>query len=222
MKASSRPTIWRSAIGHYKILGRRDDLVIGYSGENLNPNLIEPELKLPDVNEVCLIGARDGAQVVPTLVFSVNRFISAQKLSALDQAVKAKLEEMHIASEIRRILYVSDKLIVGDEYKLNRLRLRQQLEDDAFTQVKPMNEDEGLQDELALRLKEFFAAALSRKVEDISDQADFFLVAQSPVMDIFGNMIAAIETEFSLKIPVDQSSSLSTVAAFHSYLSQRI
>ena len=207
--------------GHYKILGRRDDLVIGYSGENLNPNLIEPELKLPDVNEVCLIGARDGAQVVPTLVFSVNRFISAQKLSALDQAVKAKLEEMHIASEIRRILYVSDKLIVGDEYKLNRLRLRQQLEDDAFTQVKPMNEDEGLQDELALRLKEFFAAALSRKVEDISDQADFFLDLGGSSLDYFG-MIAAIETEFSLKIPVDQSSSLSTVAAFHSYLSQRI
>ena len=89
-------------------------MVIGYSGENLNPNLIEPELKLEGVNEVCLIGAREGAQVVPTLVFSVNRFISEEKLSALDKAVKARLEEMHLSSEIRKLLYVSDKLIVGE------------------------------------------------------------------------------------------------------------
>ena len=207
--------------GHYKILGRRDDLVIGFSGENLNPNLIEPELRLPDVNEVCLIGAREGAQVVPTIVISVNRFISAEKLSTLDQAVKSKLDEMHIGSEIRRILYVSDKLIVGDEYKLNRIRLRQQLEDNAFTQVKPMNVDEGLQDELAMRLKEFFAAALSAEAKDISDQADFFLDLGGSSLDYFG-MVAAIETEFSVKIPAQESSSLSTVAAFHSWLAKTL
>lgn len=207
--------------GHYKILGRRDDLVIGFSGENLNPNLIEPALKLKNVNEVCLIGAREGAQVVPTLVFSVNRFISEEKLSELDRAVKDKLEEMHLASEIRRLLYVSDKLIVGDEYKLNRIRLRQQLEENAFTQIKPLNEDEGLRDELAQRLREFFAAALNSKPEDIADQADFFLDLGGSSLDYFG-MIAALETEFSVKIPVEQSASLSTVAAFHQFLSENL
>lgn len=207
--------------GHYKILGRRDDLVIGYSGENLNPNLIEPELKLPDVNEICLIGAREGAQVVPTIVISVSRFISAEKLHSLDQAVKAKLSEMHLASEIRRILYVSDKLIVGDEYKLNRLRLRQQLEENAFTEVTPVSAEEGLNDALAHRLKEFFAAALSLKTEDIPDQADFFVDLGGSSLDYFG-MIAAIESEFGIKIPVERSSEFSTVAAFHSFLCEKI
>lgn len=205
--------------GHYKILGRKDDLVIGYSGENLNPNLIEPELKLADVNEVCLIGARDGAQVVPTLVFSVNRFISAEKLSALDANVKKKLEEMHLSSEIRKILYVSDKLIVGDEYKLNRIRLRQQLEDNAFTPVTPISEDDGLQDELAARLKEFFSAALNCPADSISDQSDFFLDCGGTSLDYFG-MISAMETEFSIKLPTEQN--LSTVAEFHRYLSDHL
>lgn len=205
--------------GHYKILGRRDDLVIGYSGENLNPNLIEPELKLPDVSEVCLIGAREGAQVVPTVVISVNRFISAEKLSALDKAVKAKLDEMHLGSEIRKILYVSDKLIVGDEYKLNRIRLRQQLEDGEFHEVQPLNADEDLQDELSARIKEFFAAALGCSVDDIAQQADFFLDLGGTSLDYFG-MIAALETEFSVKIPTEKN--FSTVVDFHRYLSENL
>lgn len=203
--------------GHYKILGRKDDLIVGISGENLNPNLIEPQLKLKDVNEVCLIGADDGVNAVPTLVVSVNRFISEEKLTALDHSLKKQLEEMRLNSEIKRILYVSDRLIVGDEFKLNRLRLRQQLEENGFHEVKPLGKDEGLQDALAKRLREFFAAALDRSAEDIADGADFFLDLGGTSLDYFG-MIAAMETEFSVKISTEQN--LSTVAAFHRYLSE--
>ena len=158
--------------GHYKILGRKDDLIVGISGENLNPNLIEPQLKLKDVNEVCLIGAGDGVNAAPTLVVSVNRFISEEKLTALDHSLKKQLEEMCLNSEIKRILYVSDRLIIGDEFKLNRLRLKQQLEENGFHEVKPLSKDESLQDALAKRLREFFAAALDRSAEDIADGAD--------------------------------------------------
>ena len=203
--------------GHYKILGRKDDLIVGISGENLNPNLIEPQLKLKDVNEVCLIGADDGANIVPTLVVSVNRFISEEKLTALDHSLKKQLEEMRLNSEIKRILYVSDRLIVGDEFKLNRLRLKQQLEENGFHEVKPLGKDEGLQDALAKRLREFFAAALDRSAEDIADGADFFLDLGGTSLDYFG-MIAAMETEFSVKVSTEQN--LSTVAAFHRYLSE--
>ena len=203
--------------GHYKILGRKDDLIVGISGENLNPNLIEPQLKLKDVNEVCLIGALDGVNAVPTLVVSVNRFISEEKLTALDHSLKKQLEEMRLNSEIKRILYVSDRLIVGDEFKLNRLRLKQQLEENGFHEVKPLGKDEGLQDALAKRLREFFAAALDRSAEDIADSADFFLDLGGTSLDYFG-MIAAMETEFSVKISTEQN--LSTVAAFHRYLSE--
>ena len=198
--------------GHYKILGRKDDLIVGISGENLNPNLIEPQLKLKDVNEVCLIGALDGANAVPTLVVSVNRFISEEKLTALDHSLKKQLEEMRLNSEIKRILYVSDRLIVGDEFKLNRLRLKQQLEENGFHEVKPLGKDEGLQGALAKRLREFFAAALDRSAEDIADGADFFLDLGGTSLDYFG-MIAAMETEFSVKVSTEQN--LSTVVAFH-------
>lgn len=207
--------------GDYKILGRRDDLIIGSSGENLNPNLIEPEMLLQNVNEVCLIGAHEGAQIVPTLVISVNAFISAEKLDQLDKEMKAKIEQMHLSTEIRRLLYVSDRLIVGDEFKLNRIRLREQLESGAFTLVKPLDADDRLDDPLADRLKEFFAEALHMKSEDIPEQADFFLDLGGTSMDYFG-MIGGIENEFSVKIPAGQSESLSSVAKFHEFLSDKL
>ena len=207
--------------GDYKILGRRDDLIIGFSGENLNPNLIEPELLLPNVNEVCLIGARDSERVVPTLVVSVNAFITSEKLGQLDGDLKAKLEEMHLSSEIGKILYVSDRLIVGEEFKLNRIRLREQLESGAFTAVKPLGAEDALSDALAVRLKEYFAQALGLTPEDIPEQADFFLDLGGTSIDYFG-MIGGIENEFSVKIPTEQSESLSTVAKFHRFLSDRL
>ncbi len=202
--------------GHYKILGRKDDLIVGVSGENLNPNLIEPQLRLKDVNEICLIGDRDGAHTIPTLVISVNRFISEDRLSALDQSIREKLEEMHLNAEIKRILYVSDQLIVGDEFKLNRIRLQQQLAENGFHEVKPLKKGEGLQDALSKRIKEFFAAALERSAEDIADGADFFLNLGGTSLDYFG-MISAMENEFSVKISTEKN--LSSVADFHRYLS---
>lgn len=207
--------------GHYRVLGRRDDLVIGYSGENLNPNLIEPELMLKDVNEVCLIGAREGAQVIPTLVFSVNRFISAERLSELDAAVKEKLAELRLSSEIRRVMYVSDRLIVGDEYKLNRIRLRNCLENGEFTEITALGPGEELNDELTLRLRAFFAAAVSKNEDEIADKADFFLDLGGSSLDYFG-MIAGLESEFGVKIPTDKSSELTTVADFYNFLKERL
>lgn len=206
--------------GHYKILGRRDDLVIGYSGENLNPNLIEPALKLPDVNAVCLIGAKNGAEVVPTLVFSVSKFISKEKLDDLDRAVKEKLSEMNLTGEIRRVLYVSDSLIIGDEFKLNRLRLKKQLEDGAFTPVNPSgNLSDGTDDELMTALKAVFAVALEKTPGEIFENADFFLDLGGSSLDYFA-MVSEIENEFNLKFPTADGKSLSTVRAFYDFIRQ--
>ena len=95
------------------------------------------------------------------------------------------------------------------------------MEDNAFTAVVPLRLSDSLHDELAQRIREFFSAALNVKTEEIADQADFFLDLGGSSLDYFG-MISAIENEFSVKIPVEKSAELSTVAAFHRYLSETL
>ena len=44
--------------GSYFIEGRRDDLIIGVSGENINPNLSEAAMQIQGADEKCLLRVR--------------------------------------------------------------------------------------------------------------------------------------------------------------------
>ena len=203
--------------GHYKILGRRDDLVIGYSGENLNPNLIEPELSAKDIESVCLVGAKDGEQIVPTLIVSVNKFISKERFEALDRELKEKLSAMHLGSEIRRIIYTDDRLMLADEYKLNRIRLKNAAESNGFHILSPAEMTDDATDELTLALKAAFAAALSKPEEDIPESADFFLDLGGSSLEYFA-MVSELSQKLSVAFPTENGKTLSTVREFRDFI----
>ncbi|MBR3639172.1 MAG: AMP-binding protein, partial [Clostridia bacterium] len=58
--------------GHYRILGRLDDLIVAPGGENLNPNLVEPLVTPKGVGGVCLVGCSSNEDKVPVLLVSVG------------------------------------------------------------------------------------------------------------------------------------------------------
>ncbi|MBQ1944912.1 MAG: AMP-binding protein, partial [Ruminococcus sp.] len=105
--------------GRYRILGRADDLIVAPNGENLNPNLTEPQLRIAGANGVCLI--KDGK--TPVLLVSVNRYTAPDQLQRLDGAFKEKIAALHLTGQIGRIVYTSAPLMADDEFKLNRRRL---------------------------------------------------------------------------------------------------
>ena len=204
--------------GHYKILGRRDDLVIGYSGENLNPNLIEPALTHKEIEHVCLVGAKSGEEVVPTLIVSVNKFITKEKFDDLDRSVKDQLSALHLSSEIRKIIYTTDRLIVGDEYKLNRIRLRNAVEKGEFHTVSPADFSiEEADDELTKELKAAFAVALSREPDEIPEAADFFVDLGGSSLEYFA-MISEISSTLGISFPTDGERTLSSVKELREYI----
>ena len=203
--------------GHYKILGRRDDLVIGYSGENLNPNLIEPKLSAKDIEAVCLVGAKDKEEVVPTLIVSVNKFISKERFEALDKELKKKLSDMNLSSEIRKIIYTDDRLLIADEYKLNRIRLKNAAENNEFHILSPSTMTEDEKDELTLALKAAFATALSKPEEDIPESADFFLDLGGSSLEYFA-MVSELSQKLSLSFPTENGKTLSTVREFRDFI----
>lgn len=203
--------------GHYKILGRRDDLVIGFSGENLNPNLIEPALSAKDIESVCLVGAKENDEVVPTLIVSVNKFISKERFESLDRQLKEKLAEMHLSSEIRRIIYTDDRLLIADEYKLNRIRLKNAAEHNEFHILTPSSVEEESKDELTAALKSAFSTALSKAEEDIPESADFFLDLGGSSLEYFA-MISELSSKLGLSFPTEDGKTLSTVRDLREFI----
>lgn len=201
----------------YRILGRQDDLIIAPDGENLNPNLIEEQLLLDGVKGVCLIGAGSAPKTRPTLLVSVNRFISSDKLAAVDRGVKIKLNELHLDGRVCAVFFTSDSLLKGDEFKLNRRRLKREYESGALTPVSPDRDaPQGELDETALAIRRMFALALSKPEEEIGYTSDFFLDEGGSSLDYFG-IITQLQEYYGVTLPSDDTT-LNTVKGLRDFI----
>jgi len=204
--------------GKYRILGRADDLIVAANGENLNPNLIEPQLLVRGVNGVCLINA-DGT---PTLLASVNRYISPEQLDLLDKSLKEKIASLNLRGQIGKVVYISDPLMKGDEFKLNRKRLREDFLSGALSRVNAQTQAAaGQEDELTLRLRQMVAAALDKELDAVSPDADFFADLGGTSLDYFA-LIAKLQEDFSLPFPQNADGSLNTVKELRDYIKNHV
>jgi len=216
--------------GRYYILGRQDDLMVGASGENLNPNLYEERLRLPNVKNVCLIDAAQGKRALaeegtepsvsaePVLLVSLNRYLAKETLQALDAALKEKLREMNLAAEVRGIVYVSDELIQGEEFKLNRARLAK---DYAAGRLHTLDPETGNapeeHDALLERIRALYAEALGKEIGEIGYTEDFFLDAGGTSLDYFA-MVSELQKEFGVVFPVQEGKSLNTLKEIYEFV----
>ena len=200
--------------GRYYILGRADDLIVAPGGENLNPNLTEPQLLVPGANGVCLIS--DGR--TPVLLVSVNRYSTSAQLGALDSAVKERLASLRLTGQVGRIVYIADPLMQGDEFKLNRRRLRDDLLAGRLEIVDPHRADDGAgQDALMVHLRQMIAVALDRQESEVAPQSDFFTDLGGTSLDYFA-LLSKLQEDFSLPFPQDGDKSLSTAQELYDYI----
>ena len=204
----------------YRILGRRDDLIIAPNGENLNPNLIEGKIACPGVRGVCLIGADTGGNTEPVLIVSVNKYISSEKLAEVKRDVRQKLAELRLAGQIRKLIFTEDGLLKGDEFKLNRLRLKKDFESGALAEVTPdKNSGQRIDDEIARTITRMFAVALNKPESEIGYTADFFLDEGGTSLDYLA-IISQLRDEYNIPFPSGDSS-LNTVKGLHIYIKSR-
>lgn len=203
--------------GNWVILGRRDDLVIGPNGENLNPTRIEEEICLGDAKGVCLIDAYG-----PTLLVSVNHYCSREKLLLMREMIREDLARINMSTQIYRIAFVTEKLLADNEFKMNRARLRQEYLDGKMHEPICYDDktDEKAMDNLLATVREMCAIALGKEPEEIDPDADFFLDEGGTSLDYFG-FVASMEEEFMLRFPIDKEGrSMSTVREFYEFLKE--
>lgn len=205
--------------GHYRILGRCDDVVISSSGENLNPNLIEPAFNgIDGVDGVCLIGAKQGGEIIPTLLVSVNAHITSQRKSLAETEIKNRLSALKLEQQVRKTVFVAAPLITGQEFKLNRSRLRADYECGRLPVADAERKKDCINgDELAERIRLYFSLALDKPVSDIADDADFFTDLGGTSLDYFA-LTAKLKEELDVSFPADGGKDLSTVNGIYNFV----
>ncbi len=202
--------------GHYRILGRTDDLIVGPDGENLNPNTIEPLLKT-DGADVCLIPCSDGGKPATVLLCGVNRMTTKETAERILASLRERIEDLRLSPAISKIALVEGPLMKADEFKLNRIRLRR---DYASGAMKPLDlsrehGDEAL-DALTARVRAIVAQATNRDETEIAPDADFFLDLGGTSLDWFA-MLTRLRDEFGAAFPLEETN-LKTVRSIVGYI----
>lgn len=200
--------------GHYQILGRMDDLVIGSDGENLNPNLIEERFRYPGLNGACLIDASG-----PVLICAVSKQISRDTFDTTMQWVRDRIHTEGLSGKITRLFFTSDPLLEEGAFKVNRRRVRERFLGqelhliDADTFRGQASSDDALYEEVRGAL----AKVLGKRTEEIAGAADFFLDLGGTSLDYFA-LISALREEYEIQFPLSEGNTITTADGFYEYI----
>jgi acyl carrier protein len=180
------------------INGRRDDLIVGPDGENLNPTLLEKQLSGFGEEALCLLPDKEGA----LLLVSVSPLLDGEGIAALGTAAEGALERAGLSRAVRRLFFTVEPLLREGEIKLNRRRLAKALADGTLSTFRP-EEGAGVADKLGDALEEkvaaLFARALERE-EKIPPTSHFFRDLGGTSLEYFA-LLSLVKEEFGATLP---------------------
>ena len=196
--------------GRLYLAGRKDDLVIGPDGENLNPTLIEASLSLPKNEGFALVSG-------PTLLIQLSPFADEATCAALRDAAQKDLSRLGLLGKVGLYLTVSP-LLLPDDFKISRKRLAKRL---ARGELRPAGREAAQESrsELTDALIRLFAQALDREPEGISPQANFFFDLNGSSLDYF-SLLSSLQDAYGFTLP-DGQEAPATVEDFCLLLSGR-
>ncbi len=204
--------------GVYKILGRKDDLIIAPNGENLNPNIIEHQLNMDGIKGVCIVGQKKNGISVPTLIVSINKHTPEEVFELLKKRLRQRISELNLSGQISSIFFTTSELMTATEFKINRTRILSDLSSGKLTPFEIKHDSSNIEgDEISSLIRNMFAVALSKPAEQIGYDSDFFLDEGGSSLDYFA-MISQLQSEFDISFPSDSEKSMNTIRELHEYI----
>lgn len=196
--------------GRWYLSGRSDDLVIGTSGENLNPNLLEPRLKVPGCSDLCLIGG-DGLE--PTLICSVPAFASDESVDAVRRALREKLDELQLSGQIAALVITRQPLMRENDFKISRTQIRNRYRGGELKAYTPSTAaGAGVMDEMLVRITGMMAAAAGQPERSVRPDEDFFTDLGGTSLD-YCTLTGMVEEAFQVTLPSGAGRPVSTADA---------
>ncbi|MBO5944998.1 MAG: AMP-binding protein [Clostridia bacterium] len=197
--------------------GRADDLIVGEDGENINPVLVESQVRVSGVEAVAVVAGKRGE---PVLVASIPCCFSGNRLRRIYDDIRASLKRARLEGTIRRILFTNESLVDEGELKVSRRRLAAKINGGGAAFFEPRGIDEHVEtvsSNLEATIRDAFAEALGREPESISTTADFFSDLDGTSIDYF-TLVGIIRSRFGIEVMNAEGERLSTVKDFWNYI----
>ena len=170
--------------GRYYLGGRADDMIVCENGENINPVLTEPKLKVDGCRDVCLFKSEQE----PVLLAYAPDCCNGEDLQQLTERLRQALKGAYLAEAVRKVVITSTPLMESSEFKLSRTKIAKKYAAGKFFLLTPQNMDDHRQriySAMETQIRQFFADALSKTPEEIGVTDDFFGDLGGTSLDFF-------------------------------------
>lgn len=202
--------IAKNVNGHYLINGRVDDLIISSDGENLNPVITETLLRESGHKDLCVFAGGDNKAVC--LVSLAGNF-TASGVTQLNEKFNALIQKHNLTSFIKTIVFTTDKLLSGDDFKINRKKISKRYQNGEFNLITLDNctqKEEDFLGETEKQVIGFISEILNMPIEDINLSSNFFTDLGGTSLDYF-MLVDKIKNVYDVDVTNSGGKSLLTV-----------
>lgn len=202
--------------GRYFILGRKDDVIIGANGENLNPDVLEDKICIDGAEMVCIVNKKAGQNKLPVLLVKVPYYASVEVMKKVESYSYERLKELSLDSVIGKVIITRNELLAPDDFKLNRRKIADRLESGSIVQVDP-EKDVVNASELTAKVIEIFARVLGKQIEEIKADSNLMYDLGGTSLDYF-TIVMELQKEFSVSFEQQNEQYFKTANEFAEYI----
>ena len=192
----------KCADGHYYILGRSSDVVIGENGENINPDMIEKAFVLEGVKQFCVLGLPGEVGQNLSMIVQISPYISGERIAQIKKDIYSINKTFPGAIAIRDFYFTHDELAPASAIKISRAQLIKKIKNAQvtllpFNQFVPEHSAGDEQSPLLHRVRKIIADVLEMDDAAITGDVHIFHDLGATSIQYF-SILAALAEEFSV------------------------
>ncbi len=114
--------------GYYFIHGRQSDLVIGESGESINPDTIEQQFNLEGATALSVLGLKGVSGDELSMIIQIDRNIDSRSLDSMIEKIGHINNGLSNTYEVKNVHFTYDEIAPPNAVKISRRRLIKMIE----------------------------------------------------------------------------------------------
>lgn len=206
--------------GRYYIRGRASDTVIGESGENINPDIIEQMLAHIDVPNMSVLGIDEQL----TAIVQISPYLSAKRVNEIRNELEKVNSSLLSVRQIKKFYKTYDPIMAPTAIKVSRKALVEKIKRGEVTLLPIEKEQENggfdINSPLAQKVLEIVSCAIDEAVENIDPEKNLITDYGISSLQYF-SVLSAVSEEFGITAEQDEDCCVS-VREFCEYIERQL
>ena len=188
--------------GHYTILGRQGDVVIGENGENINPDMVEKLFRISGAAALSVLGLPQESGEELSMVVQLSPFVTEKTVEQVRNEIYAINGTLPTATAVRKFFFTYQEMMSPNAVKVSRKQLKKKIADGEvslipFGELTVSGGGEGEQSPLMQEVRRIVAEVLEVPEEKVAPNTHIFFDLGATSIQYF-SILTALAERFSI------------------------